>query len=86
MCEWISFTDVEGREWMVDEEHGLVVDELLCLESLSDCHRSFLKLEREHPEELRSFIDAVHIIQDLLALRIVRRHYPKGWPRKGEEQ
>ena len=74
---WIKAGGVE-----VDHEYGLTKDELDCLKHLGKCHEAFLKLPREHPDELRELTGAIHVVQELLALRIVRRHYPLGWPVK----
>jgi len=59
---------------------GLTVNEQKVLERLTECHRAFLVLTPQHPDELREFVDAVHVIQGVLMQRIVRRSYPKGWP------
>ena len=40
----------------------------------------FLEMERQHPDEMRDFVDCIHRIQDILAVRIVRRSYPEYWP------
>jgi len=40
---------------------------------------AFEELEMQHPDERNEFYAAVHRIQDLMAVRIARRHYPKGW-------
>ena len=63
----------------IDDRTGLTMDEKGVMDSLMECYGRFLKLEREHPTELRDFVDAVHRIQDLLAVRIVRRVFPEGW-------
>lgn len=41
------------------------------------------KCDRQHPDEMRDFVDGIHRCQDALAVRIARRHYPIGWPIKG---
>ncbi len=51
--------------------------------------RAYAALPVQHPDDMRDIADAVHRVQDLLAVRIARRHYPAGWPIKGaaaEEQ
>lgn len=45
-----------------------------------ECYDEFLKLDQEHSDEQREFSDGVHIVQNILMKRIVRRVYPKGWP------
>ena len=59
---------------------GLTVDEQKVLERLTECHKAFLDLAPQHPDELREFIDGVHVIQGVLMQRVTRRSYPKGWP------
>ena len=65
-----------------ENELGLTEEEQKCMSSLGDCHNQFLKLERQHPDELRDFVDGIHKIQGILAMRVVRRVYPEGWPIK----
>lgn len=70
----------------VDSISGFTETESQCHDLLMDCYRSFLSLPREHPDEMREFVDAVHKIQGVLSMRIVRRAYPQYWPvRKGGE-
>lgn len=52
----------------IDSKTGLNELEKICMEKLMDCYGAWLKLERQHPDELRDFVDAVHRIQDLLAV------------------
>lgn len=42
----------------------------------------YCKLPQQHPNEIQEFMVALHTIQNLLTIRIVRRCYPKGWPIK----
>ena len=59
---------------------GLTKKEQLVMDKLMECYKAFIELDEEHPDEMRDFADGVHRIQDVLAVRIVRRVYPKGWP------
>ena len=61
-------------------ETGLLADEQACLDRVVASWNSFVNLERQHPDELRDFANAVHAQQGLLATRIARRDYPDGWP------
>lgn len=63
----------------INLETGLNLLEQECMDKLIDSYHAFLKLERQHPEELKDFVTAMHRIQDLLAIRVVRRLYPDGW-------
>jgi hypothetical protein len=40
----------------------------------------FLKLERQHPDELDEFRHGIHHLQGLMAMRVARRHEPEDWP------
>jgi hypothetical protein len=40
----------------------------------------YYKLPVQHPSEVQDVIFAVHLIQGILALRILRREHPEGWP------
>jgi len=62
-------------------ELGFTPKEQKVHEKLMECYRAFLDLTVEHPSEKNEFIFAVHLIQGLLTSRIIRREYPKGWPR-----
>jgi hypothetical protein len=59
--------------------NGLTRDEDRVMTLLMRTYRAFLSLDREHPDEMREFVDGVHRIQGVLAMRVVRRAYPQGW-------
>jgi len=61
-------------------ELGLMPKEQEVMDKLMECYKAIIKLDKEHPDEMRDFVDGIHKIQDVLAVRIVRRMYPKGWP------
>jgi hypothetical protein len=63
-------------------EMGLTKSEQAVMDSMMIAYEKFLQLERQHPDELRDFVDGIHKCQDVLALRVVRRTYPIGWPNK----
>lgn len=67
--------NIHRIDGLTDEE-GEVMDNLLA------AFNKFCALDRQHPDELRDFVDGIHKCQDLLAVRIVRRVYPEGWPIK----
>lgn len=62
--------------------NGLLEEEQNALDKLMECYSMFLKLDREHPDEMRDFVDGIHKIQSVFALRVVRRIYPLGWPKR----
>jgi hypothetical protein len=61
------------------DESGLTSDEQAVMDRLVDAWNLFVQMERTHKDELREFADAIHRLQDMLALRIVRRSYPIYW-------
>lgn len=61
---------------------GLTCEEGIIMDNLVESWNEFVKLDRQHPDELKEFGDAIHNLQSILALRVVRRSYPKGWPIK----
>lgn len=66
----------------VRSDDGLTVEEGIVSDALCEAANAFAKLDSQHPDEARDFCDAIHRCQDLLCVRIARRHYPKGWPIK----
>ena len=64
----------------IDHITGFTELEKECHDSLQKAYNCFLKMDRQHPDEMRDFVDSLHRMQDLLAVRIVRRCYPSGWP------
>lgn len=61
---------------------GLDADERTVMAHLCDAATAFAALDRQHPDELRDFVDGIHRCQDQLAVRVCRRMYPIGWPCK----
>jgi hypothetical protein len=61
------------RDDGLDDAEGIVMDALVLAVN------SYVKLPRQHPSDLDDFVNATHRLQDLLAVRIARRAYPKGW-------
>lgn len=62
------------------DEHGLLPDEQVVNEHIYKAVQAYVALPVQHPSEPTDFTNAVHILQQLLALRVVRRAYPDGWP------
>jgi hypothetical protein len=61
---------------------GLTDEEGIAMDALGAAVAAFAALRREHPDELRDFVDGIHKCQDQLAVRVCRRAFPAGWPRK----
>lgn len=66
----------EARDDGLTEGEGEVMDHLTAAVG------SWASLPREHPNELPDFVEAIHRCQALLAVRVARRHHPRGWPVK----
>jgi hypothetical protein len=65
-----------------DRDDGLTAAEGVVMDSLVRAVEAFAALDRQHPQEVSEFVDGIHTCQNLLAVRIARRHYPIGWPVK----
>jgi len=63
-----------------ENKQGLYPDEQAIMDKLMAAYEAFLKLNREHPDELREFVDGIHRCQDILGMRVLRRAVPTGWP------
>lgn len=61
-------------------EDGLTRAEGKVMDALVDAVAAWGELPRQHPQESDEFVDAIHRLQDLLAVRIARRLFPDGWP------
>jgi hypothetical protein len=57
----------------LDPAEGVIMDALVLAVN------NFVKLPVQHHDDTPDFVQAIHRCQDLLALRIARRHYPDGW-------
>lgn len=60
-------------------ETGFTKDEQIISNLLVDVRNAFVKLEVQHPSDRSEFDQAIHVLQGILAIRILRRDYPKGW-------
>lgn len=49
------------------------------MDALCEAVDAWEALERQHPQEDDEFYAAVHRIQDLMGVRVLRRDYPLGW-------
>ena len=61
---------------------GLNEDEGEIMDLLIKAWNKYIKLEVQHPNETNDFATGIHICQHLLGVRILRRDYPIGWPKK----
>ena len=58
---------------------GLTDQESLVMDSISQGYNEWLKLEMTHPCEMQDFVNAIHNIQSILAMRVIRKNYPEYW-------
>jgi hypothetical protein len=61
------------------DRSGFNAYEQKCMDHLIDAYHAFLVLPLTHPDERRDFVSSLHRLQDLLAVRIVRRMYSDYW-------
>jgi hypothetical protein len=59
---------------------GLTDQEGKVMGSLVIAWNEYVKLERTHPSELNDFADGIHKCQHQLAMKVLRRDYPEGYP------
>jgi DNA-directed RNA polymerase subunit RPC12/RpoP len=69
----------ELRDDGLTEQEGKVADALVT------AWNEFCKLENWHPSDAPTFCEAIHQCQQILAMRIVQREFPKGWPIKSRD-
>ena len=60
-------------------DDGLTEEEGEVMDALKDAVEAFDQLDKQHPDEEFDFYAAIHRLQDLLAVRVLRRQFPKGW-------
>jgi len=65
---------------------GLTFDEQMCMNALVKAYRIYSKLPKDHPMENIEFTTSLHRLQDLLAIRVVRRSFPNGWSFANKEE
>ncbi|MGG4105232.1 hypothetical protein AAXB25_15045 [Paenibacillus lautus] len=58
---------------------GLTKDEQKIAEHIVRALNGFNKLEQTHPDDKEIFTEAIHRLQTVLGLRILRRDYPEFW-------
>lgn len=63
----------------LDNISGLTEQELNVMNRICEGYNEFLKLEMQHPSEMQDFVNAIHDIQSILAMRVIRREYPNYW-------
>lgn len=77
--EGIALAPAAIREGMICPtigDLGLSLDEVAVMVHLVQAWDGYLALDVQHPNDLHEFQRALHELQRLLAVRIVRREYP----------
>jgi hypothetical protein len=64
----------------MNNKTGLTDKEQVIMDHLVAAFNEFSLCEKQHPDEYREFTDSIHRLQDILAVRVIRRVYPEGWP------
>ncbi len=62
------------------DKHGFTPEEAIAHEKLIEFREAYANLPVQHPAEQAEVDNAIHVIQGTLAIRVLRRDYPKGWP------
>ena len=52
------------------------------MDSLVNAWSEYIKLDKQHPSDIAEFGDGIHKCQNVLAMRVLRRDYPNGYPIK----
>lgn len=73
-----------GRPAVPDDDRagrpdGLTIGEGAVMDALVSAWNAYAALPAQHPADQAEFRHGIHRCQDLLAVRIARRHFPKGW-------
>lgn len=55
------------------------VDEKIISELLVEAHNKYAILPTQHPSDINEWVYALHSLQKLLAMRLVRRDYPNDF-------
>ena len=55
-------------------------EESQVLKKIGEAYKAFMELEQQHPDDLRDFVNGVHIMQGLIMQRIARRVDPETFP------
>lgn len=62
-----------------NNKNGLIEEELEVMDYIGKAWGAFVKLEKQHPSDLNEFHAGIHKLQQLIAIRILRRQYPDYW-------
>lgn len=62
---------------MEHKAHGFTDEEKAIINDLVEIHNKYISLECIYPADPQDWVNAMHKLQDLIALRAVRRDYPE---------
>jgi len=63
----------------LNTECGLLPPEQAVMDDIVGAWNKFIKLEKQHPDDINEFANAIHRIQGMLAIRSLRRQCPNYW-------
>lgn len=58
---------------------GLLPKESEVLKLITNAWNKYCELEKMHPSDIMEFHQAIHQLQQLMAIRVSRREYPDFW-------
>jgi hypothetical protein len=67
---------------MRKKELGFTTDEDCIMNNIVCAHLEFQRLDAQHPSDLPEWVAAIHTLQQLMGLRILRREHPELFPIK----
>lgn len=74
-----NFDEKPNEVKEIQTEGGFSKDEAECMFYLFKTFHTYRKLPVQHPCEQSDFADAIHILQHLLGVRVLRKDYPEFW-------
>jgi len=61
---------------------GLTKEEGEVMDALVEAWNKFSSLAKQHPSDVPEFCNGIHQCQHILAMRVLRKDYPEGYPIK----
>lgn len=58
-------------------KNGFTNDEELIMQKLVDAHNIYAAMEQQHPSDMNEWVTAIHTLQQLIGMRILRREHPE---------
>lgn len=73
---------IKHMETLIDKTGSEMEQEEKVLKLLAECWNEFLKLDTQHPDEMRDYCNGIHRCQDIIGLRFARESRPDLFPIK----